>query len=235
MDSLPLVVANFKANKTWDEVLDWLEEVGPQANDFPGTIIVCPSMAYVSEASRKIKSASWRIKVAAQDISKFDQGAYTGEVTAAQIADQVNFAIIGHSERRKYSGETDSDVMQKAKSLLKHKISPILCISDIEQLDSYLKEEQEILESLDNIVFVYEPPSAISGGGEYHPQDPQEADTNAAKISDRIGRVVTTIYGGSVNPQNAASFFLQKNIDGGLVGQASLDPQEFLKIVEAIS
>ncbi|MFI5205718.1 MAG: triose-phosphate isomerase, partial [Candidatus Paceibacterales bacterium] len=98
-----------------------------------------------------------------------------------------------------------------------------------------LKEGQDILGNLDKIVFVHEPPSAISGGGQYHPQDPEEADTNAAKISERIGKKVTTIYGGSINPQNAASFFSQKNIDGGLVGQASLNPSSFVEIIEAVS
>jgi len=232
---LPLVVANFKANLTWDEVSGWIGKVGPLSQNFKGTIVLCPSYPFLAQAQRQIKSSSFNIKLGSQDISKFESGAYTGEVSASQIAAICEFAIIGHSERRKYFGEIDSDVSEKLNLLLKNNITPILCISDISQLESYLENGNTIKEKAADIIFVYEPPSAISGGGDFKPEDPQVASENAGKIQDLVGSKIMTIYGGSINADNALSFFEKGNINGGLIGQASLDPQTFGQILEKIN
>ena len=234
-EPLPIVVANLKANETWDQMTSWLDEVGSKASKFSGTIIVCVTFPFLVSASQKIRSAALRIKLGSQDISKFNQGAYTGEVAASQIANLCQYAIVGHSERRKYFGETDEDVIEKVKLLLASKITPVLCISDFRQLDTYIAKGQVIMENTDQIIFVYEPPSAISGGGQFKPDSLQNANEQAGKIKERIGRKIITIYGGSINGENAQSFFRQENIDGGLVGQASLDPQKFIQILEAVN
>ena len=141
------------------------------------------------------------------------------------------YCIVGHSERRKYFGETDDDVIEKIKLLLEYKITPVLCISDLSQLDSYINRGKQIIERSKEIIFVYEPPDAISGGGDYKPDSPEDANLNAGKIKERIGEI-KILYGGSVNSDNVASFFSQPNIEGALVGQAGLDPLEFLGIIK---
>ena len=232
---LPLVVANLKANLTWDEVSNWIDTIGSKSNNFKGTIVLCPSLPFLAAAARKINDGSLRIKLGTQDISKFEAGAYTGEVAAAQLKGICQFAIIGHSERKKYFAETDGDVMKKVDLLLKNNITPLLCINAISQLESYLGGNSRIKQIAPEIVFVYEPPGAISGGGDFRPEDPLVAVNNAKKIKEIIGTQVITIYGGSINPQNAKSFFSQGGLDGGLVGQASIDPQVFGQILENIN
>src|SRR3989344_1160961 len=160
-DSLPLIVANFKSNKTWDELAAWLEEIGPKTNSFPGTIVVCPSMAFISEAAQKVKDAGWKLKIGSQNISAYEVGAYTGEVAASQINDQVAYTIIGDSERRQYFGETDAILAEKVNLALKSQITPILCIQDE---NTPIPAEAKIV--------AYEPMFAIGTG---NPDTPQNA------------------------------------------------------------
>ncbi|OGD99196.1 hypothetical protein A3J17_01040 [Candidatus Curtissbacteria bacterium RIFCSPLOWO2_02_FULL_40_11] len=228
----PVVVANIKSNQTWEESQDWINTVGNRAKDFKGTIIYCPSYPFLSGAKQLIDAKAFSIKLGAQDISKFNGGAYTGAVAASQIKDLVEYAIIGHSERRKHFGETNENVFKKVELALENNITPILCISDISQLGEYLKKGELLKENWDKIIFVFEPPSAISGGGEFKPDDPEDANKNAGEITSKIGKNVTTIYGGSINDSNVKSFFSQNNIHGGLVGQASVKPDSFLKLIE---
>ena len=169
----------------------------------------------------------------AQDVSKFKKGAYTGEITAEMLDGLVEYCIIGHSERRKHFGETDDDVIEKVKNLLEYSITPILCVSNLDQLDSYLERGEIVVDSAEKIIFVYEPPDAISGGGAYKPNSLEDANEKAGNIGEKIGKKVTTLYGGSINPDNAPSFFSKENIDGGLIGQASTDPKTFLEIINS--
>jgi len=101
------------------------------------------------------------------------------------------------------------------------------------QMDYYLANGKVIIENADKIVFVYEPPSAISGGGAYKAKSPEEANINASEISKKIGKKVITLYGGSVNPENRNALFEQDSIDGGLIGQASLSVDSFMKLVNS--
>jgi len=230
---LPLLVANLKANLTWGEISSWIDKIGPKSNTFKGTVILCPSSPFLKSAAKKIKESSFNIKLGPQDISKFQTGAYTGETAASQIKDFCQFCIVGHSERRKYFTESDLDVSKKLTRLLEAQISPILCISDPNQLQAYFSSNASLKEKSQEIIFVYEPPDAISGGGAYKPESPRTASENAAKFQDLVGQNSIIIYGGSVNPQNVKSFLDKENIHGALVGQASLDPESFGQIVEA--
>ncbi|OGH21359.1 MAG: hypothetical protein A2958_00980 [Candidatus Levybacteria bacterium RIFCSPLOWO2_01_FULL_38_13] len=229
------IIANWKSNKTINEAEEWLEEISNIKYQISHIeykeIILCPSFTLLPNLKSYIVNHKLPFKLGAQNVSKFREGAYTGEVTAQMISGLVKYCIVGHSERRKYFNENDDDVIEKIKLLLEYKIMPILCISDLSQLDSYVNRGRQIIGRSEEILFVYEPPDAISGGGEYKPDSPEDSNLYAGKIKERIGEI-KILYGGSVNSDNVASFFSQPNIEGALVGQASLDPREFVEIIK---
>lgn len=229
------VVVNWKSNKTILQAEEWFRTM----NSLPVTfnreekeIIVCAPFTLLSKVRELAVNCKLSIAVGAQNVSPFDEGSYTGEVSAKQIKEFADFVIIGHSERRKYLHETEDDIVAKVKQLIENKITPILCISDMKQMDYYLSKGSIIIDRASNIIFVYEPPSAISTNGQFHAEDPEAINQNAGQISRKIGKKVITLYGGSVNPQNAGPISALSNIDGCLVGQASLDAQEFYKIIQ---
>jgi len=233
MKNKPLIVANWKATKTIKETIEWAKQTKPALEENNSeTIVICPPYTSIPFVASLFKDTN--IKIGAQNVAKFKKGAYTGEVTAEMLDGLVDYCIIGHSERRKFFGETDDDVIQKAELLLQFQITPILCVSDLGQLDSYSNRGKFIIDKSDEIVFVYEPPGAISGGGAYRPEDPEIASTNTRKMEKKIGRKAMILYGGSVNPENVVRFLSKENIDGALIGQASTDPQTFLELLNSI-
>ena len=214
----PLVIANLKANKTWDEVVTWIDEVAAPVQNFEGTVIFCPSYPFLVSAYEKISQNGINLKLGSQDISRFDVGAYTGEVAASQISDLVKFAIIGHSERRENLKEDKQALEKKVKRANVAGIETIFCIQSSE---TPIPEGTSIV--------AYEPVFAIGTG---NPDNPQNIQTVAQKIKKKGN--YTIIYGGSVSEQNVASF-ATGNIDGVLVGATnSLDPQKFIAIIKAI-
>jgi len=229
-----LVVGNWKATKTIKETIEWVNAVKKSLDKNKSVqIVICPPFTSLQTLKSLFLELPY-LKIGAQDVSKFKKGAYTGEVTVEMLEGLVDYAIVGHSERRKYFGEEDDDVIKKVENLLEFGVTPILCVSDIKQLDSYLERGKRIIEETEKIIFVYEPPSAISGGGDYRPESPKVANENAKKIIQKIGKDVTLLYGGSINPENISEFFSQEKINGGLVGQASTNPTTFLKLISNI-
>ncbi|SRR6266568_2390631 len=232
------IVGNWKSYKTLKDAKAWLEkfkELSVQFSPDEKEVIICPPFPFLSEMKAFIDENNLPLKLGTQDISPFDEGAYTGAIFARQAKDFVTHALVGHSERRKYFHETDEDVLTKVKQLLTHDMTPILCISDMKQLAYYLKEDAVLITNAEKIIFVYEPPSAISGGGAFHAVDQQDINKNTAEVGKMIGKDVITLYGGSVNPDNAAAIFGLENVSGGLPGQASLDAEKFVQIIKSIT
>lgn len=222
-----LIVANWKLNKTISEAIEWLKEFGIQKTEFRSQnvkIVVCPSFTVLSELQRELKKTKLPIKLGAQNVSQFEKGQYTGEVSAGMLQGLVNYVIIGHSEIRKHFGETDQIISEKAKQCEKYGITPILCASNLDQLRGCEKAK--------DLVVAYEPLEAISTEGEFHPDDPDHANEIAGKIKEIIGSKNRVLYGGSVHKDNVKYFAARKNIDGLLVGQASLDAERFVEILK---
>ena len=219
---IPLIVANLKANKTWDQMSLWLDQIGNSSlvRSFSGTIIVAPSTPFLVSASEQIKSKNLPLKLSSQDVSKYEQGAYTGEFTASQIADICQYAIIGHSERRQNFGEDDKVLAQKVSLAKKTTVEPIYCV----------QEAFDLIPQGVKIV-AYEPIFAIGTGNPDSPQNVEKVATQINQAGD-----FTVIYGGSVSGENVKSFLSKNIIEGVLVGATnSVDPQKFIQIISVLT
>lgn len=224
------IVANWKSNKTKIEANNWLHKFQISNFQYPISnkkIILCPSSIFLSDLSQTILEKELPFKLGGQDISPFDEGAFTGEVNGKQIREFAEYVIVGHSERRKNFSEDDNMVIKKLEMAKKYDLVPILCISEINQIDK-LKMKWKMDDGKWKIMIAYEPLSAIGSG---HADTPENAEKIAENIKNELGDVYV-IYGGSITSKNIKSFIEMPNVDGVLVGGASLDPLEFGKIVE---
>lgn len=209
-----IIVANWKSNKTESEAKDWLSQFSSLSNK---EIIICPPFTLLSLMSSEVRSQKLRVKVGAQDISPFEEGAYTGEVNGKQLKDFADYVIIGHSERRISFGETDEMLFRKNELAKENGLATIYCVQG---------KETKIPMNIDSVA--YEPIDAIGTG---HPDTPENADSVAAYFKTNL-KVSCVLYGGSVTAINVKSFTQMPNIDGVLIGKASLDAKEFCKIIE---
>ena len=191
------------------------------------------------------------VKIAAQNMNPNESGAYTGEVSPLMLKDlNVEYVILGHSERRAYYNESDEFINEKVKSALKHNIKPILCIGEnLEQREKgittdvvkeqLLKDLKDLTkEEIVNVVIAYEPIWAIGTGKTATPEMAQEVhkfirDLLTNLYSKEIADEVTIQYGGSMKPSNVVELLAQADIDGGLIGGASLEPESFKSLIEA--
>lgn len=210
------------------------------------TVAVCVPAPYLAQV--QMLRAGSALELGAQDVSAHEKGAYTGEVSAAMLREfGVRYAIVGHSERRQYHGETDALVADKAKAALAHGITPIVCVGETLEQREAGKTEEVVKRQLaavihanghciSEIVVAYEPVWAIGTGKTASPEQAQSvhavlrAQLQAA--TPQAGRV-QILYGGSMNAANAAELLSQPDIDGGLIGGASLKAADFLTIVAA--
>jgi triosephosphate isomerase len=209
-------------------------------------VAVCVPAAYLSQVQQLVKGSG--IDLGSQDVSVHEQGAYTGEVSAAMLKDfAVRYAIVGHSERRQYHGETDEQVAHKAQRALSAGITPIVCVGETLAEREAGKTEEVVKRQLaavihtnghciSEIVVAYEPVWAIGTGKTASPEQAQavhavlRAQLKAAtEHSDRVH----ILYGGSMNAANAAELLAQPDIDGGLIGGAALKAADFLTIIAA--
>lgn len=249
-----IIAGNWKMNKTFQEaeelisdLLNHLEEYSPEDDK---EILICPPSPYLELAT---DLAQGRIlKVGAQNVNANDFGAYTGEISAPMLKSmEVNYCIVGHSERRKYYHETDDSVADKINALLKEGIIAVYCCGETleeresgKQFDVVGKQIGKALshlssEQLKQIVVAYEPVWAIGTGKNASPEQAQEMHAYIRKqISGKFGKdaaeELSILYGGSCNSKNAKSLFSNPDVDGGLIGGASLDADEFFKIVKSM-
>jgi triosephosphate isomerase len=229
---LALIAANWKMYKGPAETAEFclgLRERGPEGVD----VVVCPP--YVSLAVAVQLLAGTEIAVAAQNVHWEDNGAFTGEISASMLLELgVYGAIVGHSERRQHFGETDESVAARARTALAAGLFVIACVgeTDVErergETEDVLRRQISVLEGDDNLVVAYEPVWAIGTGKTATPEIAQQAHAFVKTLLD-----VPVLYGGSVKPDNAAELLAQPDVDGALVGGASLDLDSFTAICRA--
>ena len=218
----PLIVANWKANLTLKEAETWLDRAVPHLKTLAKVeVVICPSYLTLTVGAEKIKNTN--LFLGSQDVSQFPHGKYTGEVPSELLNGLVRFAIVGHSERRRYFSETNPTVAQKVKRLEEYKIKPIVCVESENQAE----ELSDLIKTRD-LVIAYEPTFAIGTGT---PDTPQNAASMAAKIKHFFGLGTKVLYGGSVTEENISQFLDQSSIGGALVGGASLNPEDFVALV----
>ena len=209
-------VANWKANKNLKEAKEWLNEFlklyQPQENKM---VIICPPFPLLTELRDKIYKVK-NLKLGSQDLSSFEEGPYTGEVTAKTLQGIVDYALVGHSERRKYFKESSEIISKKIVFAKKYQIEPILCLS----------QENDWQDNNLVKIVVYEPIEAIGSGNN---ESPEKVIAFKEKIKLSVDNIY--LYGGSVNQDNAKSYTQSDKIDGLLVGGSSLDPLSFFKII----
>lgn len=245
-----LVVGNWKMNLTVPESTILLERLKKElAKVHNVEVAVCPTFLDIYAASKDLAGSN--IEVGAQNLYFEDEGAFTGEISAVQLAHFVKYCIVGHSERRTNFGEDDKDVARKAVAAVSHDIIPIICVGETfhERGDGLSKvvvmSQVETALSLltasevSDVVIAYEPVWAIStsGGITCRPSDAEKmAKDIRALVSALYGKEVSEnvkiLYGGSVNPANAESYAKVKHLDGALVGAASLDHALFAETVK---
>ncbi len=247
-----IVAGNWKMNKTFQEAEDLMFEISDQLTEKGAgetEVIVCPPYMFL-EMSSDI-AAENEFMVGAQNISQFESGAYTGEISASMLESMgITHVILGHSERRTYFGETDKIISAKIDSALKHNLVPIYCCGEVlaereteKHFDVVRQQVSEALfhlapEVIKNIIIAYEPVWAIGTGVTASPAQAQEmhafirsllTEKFGASVSDEI----SILYGGSCNAQNAAELFANPDVDGGLIGGAALKAVDFVTIINA--
>ena len=229
-----LIAGNWKMYKGPAETAEICAALRERIAGREGTdVAVCPP--FVSLAAAVSTLAGTEIAVAAQNVHWEQQGAFTGEISPAMLLELgVYGAIVGHSERRQYFGETDESVARRALAALESGLFVIACVGELEEerergeTEDVLRRQVAVLEAHDNLVVAYEPVWAIGTGKTASPGQAQEAHAIIHSLID-----VPVIYGGSVKPENAAELLCQPDVDGALVGGASLEVESFAAICEA--
>jgi len=243
----PIIAANWKLHKTIAEARQFVAALSQQCPD-PGPLEVVIAAPFTALAALQEELHTTPFQLAAQDLFWENSGAYTGEVSAPMLLKlAVTYVIIGHSERREYFSETDEWVNRKVKASFDHDLLPIMCVGETlaerEADGTEAKVEGQVLaglagvpkDRLASLVIAYEPIWAIGTGRNAYPEDAQATiSLIRATVRSLAGEVADEVriqYGGSVKAGNIAGFMAQPDIDGALVGGASLDPDEFALIV----
>ncbi len=212
-----LIAANWKSNKTKNEARNWIFELSRQKFPENLEIVIFPPLTLLDFLDSFIKANDLHFKLGAQNISPFEQGPYTGEISADQIKEFANYALIGHSERRENFAEDEASINRKIEQAISQSLTPIVCISNLGQVRNL---------SSGRIVIAYEPLDAIGSG---KPEDPRSVFNTINQIKQV--RNVKVLYGGSVDQTNIKNYTSQENISGVLVGGQSLEAESFINLL----
>jgi len=245
----PIVAANWKMHTTIGRAVDLAAEIKNGLADLEGVdAVLCPPFTALKSVGDLVRYSN--VKLGAQTMHHECEGAYTGEISAGMLLDLgCEFVIIGHSERRRHCGESDELIASKVRAALAAGLKPIICVGEtLEQREQGAAEEvvhaqldgamRGLASELSKIVLAYEPVWAIGTGRTATATEAQAAHFFIRKwarqrAGDRYSGELRIQYGGSVKPQNAAELFRQPDIDGGLIGGASLEAESFVRIVQA--
>ncbi len=243
-----VIAGNWKMNMLPNEAIEFIQKLEPEVKDTKNEVIICAP--YIDLFYTILNAQDTNIKIGAQNMHFEESGAYTGEVSGKMLKSiGVEYVIIGHSERRQYFAETDETVNKKIKAAFENDLKPIVCVGEtLEErekgiaFDVITRQTRLALEGLPkenvkNTIIAYEPIWAIGTGKTATADDANEA---IKKIREEISKIygneiadcVIILYGGSVKSSNAKELFTKSDIDGGLVGGASLKVEEFAKIVK---
>ncbi len=241
-----IVAGNWKMNGSKAMASDLIARLREQ-QDYPCDVIICPPAAYLGFAAEKIQGSS--LKLGAQTVSEHESGAYTGELAASMLAEFCDYVIVGHSERRSLFGETNEQVAQKFKAAQDKGLMPILCVGEtLEQreagatLSIVLEQIKAVIDAcgiqaFENAIVAYEPVWAIGTGKTASPEQAQDVHKSIrdymTEFSADVAAKLALLYGGSVKADNAQELFSQQDIDGGLIGGASLQAESFIAICNA--
>lgn len=244
-----IVAGNWKMNLNHPDSTRLIDEINTSEIHSDTELIVAPPSIYLSSFNKK----QHHFSLSAQNIHFEENGAFTGEISAEMLSSlNIKYAIVGHSERRSLFHETDEIIFKKVESLLKYKVTPIFCCGELKeereegrafevvsnQLNNLLTHLNE--DQIKKVIIAYEPVWAIGTGLTASPEDAQKMHQHIrGSIADQFSIVtaenISILYGGSCKPENAKDIFSQDDIDGGLIGGASLDCKSFLSIANSFS
>lgn len=247
-----LVIGNWKMNQSFEQAEDLTTAIEDALEDFnlSTEVVLCPPFPYLELVTDHADDGA-HFYAGAQNCSQFTNGAFTGEISAEMLVSLgVEFCIVGHSERRKYCGETNAVIAEKVNRLVEQELIPVVCCGEtLEQRQNnqqFMVVEEQISETLfhlskekiEHVVIAYEPVWAIGTGETATPAQAEEMHSFIRSLVEKKYGTETAyntyiIYGGSCNAKNAVELFAQQNVDGGLIGGASLRADEFVQIVES--
>jgi triosephosphate isomerase len=249
-----IIAGNWKMNLDYSEAKELIQEIAKSKNDYNenAEILIIPSMPYLSVFHELLKDNDW-IKLGAQNCYIKNSGAFTGETSPSQLKSlDIDFCLVGHSERRDYFGEDYSFLAKKVKALLEIGITPIFCCgehlearkSDVHK-EFVMRQVEDSLfslsaQDLSKVIIAYEPIWAVGTGETATAEQAQEIhelirNRISKDFGEKTSNSISILYGGSMNPDNARELLAQKDIDGGLIGGASLDSEMFAQISTSFS
>jgi len=238
-----LIVGNWKMHKTLLEARQFIETLAPKLSKSQATVCLAVPFTALPLAASLVQSLKAPLLIGAQNMHEAPEGAFTGEISATMLLDAgAGFVLIGHSERRHLFHESNATINQKLKRAFAEGLQPILCVGETleereqnkteEVLRKQLKESLEGISDLSGLILAYEPVWAIGTGKVAHPDDAEKAHHFCKKELKKPD--LPMLYGGSVNPDNAADLLAKPAVDGLLVGGASLSPKTFYQIINMV-
>jgi triosephosphate isomerase (TIM) len=249
MSRTPLIAGNWKMNTTIEEAVDLIKTMQSQLHKIQGVEkVICPPFVSLNAARVIVKGST--VKLGAQNMFYAEKGAYTGEISPLMLRDLCEYVILGHSERRQYFGETDEIINKKVKAAVQHSLKPILCVGETSEENEAGQTREVIgkqviscsdkLYYMSGLVIAYEPLWAIGTGKNASGEEANQTIGFIRQFVHRlhgsgIANTVRILYGGSVNAANIGEFMNKPEVDGALVGGASLKADDFVNIVKQAS